>query len=181
MIFEKTGISGLFLIRPFSHEDSRGSFVKPFRKKAFEEKGLETDFKELYYSESVRGVIRGMHFQLPPEDHSKLVFCSSGEVLDVVLDLRKHSETYGKYQSFQLSSANRQELYIPKGMAHGFCSISEKATLVYLTSTEHSPEHDTGVRYDSFGFMWPVTDPILSPRDESFQSVENFVSPFGIE
>ncbi len=181
MTFEETSLSGLYLITPFSHEDSRGSFVKPFRKKAFEEKGLDTDFRELYYSESVKGVIRGMHFQLPPEDHNKIVFCTSGEVLDVVLDLRKDSGTYGKYQTFHLSATNRYELYIPKGVAHGFCSISDKATLVYLTSTEHSPANDTGVRYDSFGFQWPVADPILSPRDRDFPSVENFVSPFGNE
>src|SRR5947208_3114090 len=106
MKFTSTDISGLILIEPFFHEDARGSFVKSFHAGEFEEQGLRGDFRESYYSESVKDVIRGMHFQWPPYDHVKLVFCSAGEVLDVIVDLRKDSETFGKYQSFQLSEKN---------------------------------------------------------------------------
>jgi dTDP-4-dehydrorhamnose 3,5-epimerase len=171
-------LNGLYLIKPFHYEDERGSFVKTFHKASFAERGLETEFEESFYSESTKGVIRGMHFQLPPCDHAKLVFATSGEVLDVVLDLRKNEGTYGRYQSFQLSAENKHMLYIPSGMAHGFCALTDRATLFYFTGTMHSKTHDCGVRYDSFGFPWPVENPIASERDRKFLPLGEFDSPF---
>lgn len=178
MIFHETTIPGLIRIEPFFHADARGSFVKTFHEEEFKANGLESDFKESFYSESVKGVIRGMHFQLPPDEHVKLVFCTSGEVNDVILDLRKASPMFGKCQSFNLSGQNRQMLYIPKGCAHGFCTISEQATVFYFTSTIHSKLNDTGVRYDSFGYNWEIINPLLSERDLSFSLVSDFISPF---
>ena len=178
MKFNTTDIEGLLLVEPNHFVDARGSFVKTFHEDIFKAQGLETDLKESFYSESLKGVIRGMHFQLPPHDHAKLVFCTAGEVLDVALDLRKNSKTYGQCQSFSLSEGNKHMLYIPRGMAHGFCSISDKATLFYFTTSMHAAAHDTGVRYDSFGFNWPVDAPVLSDRDKSFPALGEFDSPF---
>lgn len=178
MDFQQTDIEGLFLIKPFVFEDERGTFVKTFHEEEFKKQGLEADFKESFYSESVKGVVRGMHFQLPPHDHAKLVFSTSGKVLDVVVDLRRSSKTFGKYQSFELSSENKNMLYIPRGLAHGFCAVSDKATLFYFTTSVHNKEHDAGIRFDSFGFDWPVTQPVLSPRDLNFPELKDFDSPF---
>lgn len=119
-----------------------------------------------------------MHFQTPPHDHAKLVFAMAGEVLDVVVDLRKSGNTYGKYEVFRLSADNRNMLYIPKGMAHGFCALTDDATMFYFTGTVHNAEHDAGIRYDSFGFNWPTASPIMSERDKSFPGLQDFDSPF---
>lgn len=178
MEFNKTNMPGLFLISPFSQKDERGSFVKTYHKNEFEAHGLKADFRESYYSESVRGVIRGMHFQVPPHQHIKLVYATAGEVVDVVVDLRKGSPTFRQFQSFNLSSENKLMLYIPEGLAHGFCVTSDKATMVYCTGTEYNQESDAGIRYDSFGFHWPVSSPILSERDKGFAGLDEFDSPF---
>ncbi len=178
MKFFPGSIPGVFLIEPFCHSDERGSFVKTFHENEFMEHGLEVAFKESFYSISKKGVIRGMHFQLPPHEHSKLVFCTVGEVLDVVLDLRKDSPSYGHFESFQLNENNRSMVYIPKGCAHGFLAMSDLATVYYNTSTVHHPASDTGIRYDSFGFSWPEGDKVLSDRDLSFKSFNDFISPF---
>jgi dTDP-4-dehydrorhamnose 3,5-epimerase len=176
--FLKQHISGLYLIKPFHSEDDRGSFVKTFHAGEFAKHHLEHDFKESYFSESVKGAIRGMHFQVPPHDHAKLVFAIQGSVLDVVIDLRKKSATYKQFRTFQLDDVQKAMLYLPSGMAHGFCALSEKATLYYLTTSVYSQKHDTGIRYDSFGFEWPVANPILSERDLGFEKFEDFDSPF---
>ena len=178
MKFNHTSIPGLFLIEPFFHRDNRGTFVKTFHEDEFREQGLETDFRESFYSESVKGVIRGMHFQLPPHDHVKLIFCTAGEVIDVIVDLRKSSPMYGKSESFSLSGENRNMLYVPRGCAHGFLVVSDNATVFYNTTTVHSKEHDSGILYNSFGFEWPLKNNILSDRDLSFQSLSDFISPF---
>jgi len=178
MEFIKQHIKGLYLIKPFMSEDSRGSFIKTFHAGEFEKHKLEYDFKESYYSESVKGAIRGMHFQTPPHDHAKLVFAIQGAVLDVALDLRKKSPTYKQFRTYQLDDVQKAMLYLPPGVAHGFCALTEKATLFYLTTSVYNKDHDTGVRYDSFGFKWPIAHPIVSERDMDFVTLEDFDSPF---
>jgi dTDP-4-dehydrorhamnose 3,5-epimerase len=178
MEFHPTPLDGLFLIKPFFHADARGSFIKTFHAEEFAKHGLENQFRESYYSTSNKGTIRGMHFQTPPHDHAKLVFVTSGEILDVIVDLRKSSKTFGKYASFNLSAENRDMLYIPRGMAHGFYALTDVATVFYFTGTEHNAAHDAGIRYDSFGFNWPVENPIVSDRDKSFPALKNFKSSF---
>lgn len=178
MQFQEATIPGLYLIEPYHYEDARGSFVKTFHADEFAEQGLEYEFRESFYSESMRGVIRGMHFQWPPHDHAKLVYCTSGEVLDVIVDLRSDSPSFKQYLTFSLSAENKKVLYIPRGLAHGFCAITERATLVYMTTSEYSQHHDTGIRYDSFGFDWPVVNPIISDRDASFIPLEELETPF---
>jgi dTDP-4-dehydrorhamnose 3,5-epimerase len=174
-------IAGCFELQPKVFEDARGRFVKIFHEQAFKEQGLETNFVEEYYSVSYKNVIRGMHFQLPPMDHVKMVYCVQGEVLDAVVDLRIGSPTYGEYALFELSAAKANSIYIPKGMAHGFCVRSEQAIMVYKVSSIYSPAHDAGILWDSLGIAWPMKDAILSARDRGFLALGQFESPFRYE
>lgn len=178
MKIRKTNIAGLFVIDLFHAEDNRGGFVKTFHKESFDKMGLNSDFQESFFSINNKGVIRGMHFQTPPHDHDKLVYCTNGRLNDVILDIRKESPTYGKYASIELSGDNYRAIYIPKGMAHGFESLEDRTMMTYLTSTMHQPTHDTGIRFDSFGKKWSISNPILNERDLSWPSLEKFNSPF---
>lgn len=159
-------------------EDQRGDLVKLFHRHWFEKNEMPFEPREEFYSTSGKDVLRGMHFQVPPADHAKLVTCLSGKVLDVILDLRKDSDSYGQFSSAELSDENRHFLFIPSGFAHGFLSLSEASVLHYLTGTEHSPEHDRGVRWDSFDFDWPVRNPLISKRDLEHPALADFRSPF---
>ena len=173
-----TELPGLQLIRPRIFQDARGSFVKTFHCNSFRELGLDFEPHEEFFSTSAKGVLRGMHFQLPPAAHAKLIYCIVGSVLDIVLDLRRESPTSGRCCKRELNAANREMLFIPVGFAHGFLALEDGATMVYQTSTIHSPAHDAGVRWDSFGFDWPVKSPILSERDQKFPPLRDFISPF---
>ena len=178
MELKKTLLEGCFEIKPKTFLDQRGTFTKTFHKKEFKRLGLNSDWKEDYYTYSKKYVIRGMHLQLPPSDHFKLVHCLYGEVLDVLLDLRSASPSFGKTHSLKLSSKKKNGIYISKGIAHGFLSLTEKSLLTYKVSSEHSIKHDTGVFWNSFGFEWPVKNPIISDRDKTFEELKNFNSPF---
>jgi dTDP-4-dehydrorhamnose 3,5-epimerase len=171
-------LPGVRLLEPRLFRDERGTFVKIYHEEAFSSMGVHFAWREEYYSISQRGVLRGMHFQVPPAEHSKLIYCSRGRVLDVLLDLRLDSATFARSAGLELSAANRRVLFIPSGLAHGFLSLEDDSTLVYKTSTVHSPEHDAGIRWDSFGFNWDVTAPVLSTRDVAFPSMSDFKSPF---
>jgi dTDP-4-dehydrorhamnose 3,5-epimerase len=170
-----------FELQPKAFDDARGRFVKVFHEQAFSAQGLETNFVEEYYSVSHQNVVRGMHFQLPPMDHVKMVYCVQGEVMDAVVDLRVGSPTYGQHALFELSAEKANSIYIPKGMAHGFCVISEQATMVYKVSSVYSPEHDAGILWNSTSIPWPANEVILSARDQSFPAFDKFVSPFRYE
>lgn len=178
MTAETTELPGVLRLKPSIFRDNRGEFVKTFHRDQFRALGLEFEPREQFFSTSRRGVIRGMHFQLPPSDHNKIVFCLQGTVLDVVLDLRKSSPAFGQSLSCELSDANRTCLFIPRGCAHGFLSLTEPSLLMYQTSTEHDPACDAGIRWDSFGFPWSETSPVLSVRDQSFPALSEFASPF---
>jgi len=115
-----------------------------------------------------------MHFQSPPYDHNKFVYVTSGEVLDVVVDIRKESKTYGKYFSIILSDSNNNSLYIGKGFAHGYLTKSKSATMIYMTSSVHNASHDTGIKWDSFGFNWGIGEPIVSDRDNNLKDLSQF-------
>ncbi len=178
MIFKPSSLQGALILDLPAFTDERGLFVKTFHETMFRESGIVFALRESYFSHSVKDVIRGMHFQLPPHGHSKVVFCPQGAILDVIVDLRKESPTYGQYEAQELSSVNHRALYIPEGFAHGFKSLTDDAVTYYLVSSEYSREHDTGIRYDSFGFDWDVPSPVMSPRDRSFVVLEDFDSPF---
>lgn len=173
-----TPLAGCLELRPRVFGDERGRFVKTFHAGQFRDLGLETGFREQYYSVSGRGVLRGMHFQTPPDDHAKLVTCLDGEVMDAVVDLRRGSPTYGQAYALTLSGAEATLLYVPAGLAHGFFTLSDSATLLYNVTSVHSPAHDAGVRWDSVGVAWPGAQPILSARDAAFPRLEEFDSPF---
>ena len=119
-----------------------------------------------------------MHFQTPPHQHSKIVFCPQGAILDVIIDLRRNSPTYGRYYAYELSAENHRAYYIPEGFAHGFKSLTDDAITYYLVSSEHSQANDTGILYNSFGFDWQLENPVISARDLSFITIEDFDSPF---
>ena len=119
-----------------------------------------------------------MHFQTPPHQHSKIVFCPQGSILDVIVDLRKASPTYGQYFAHELSADNHKALYIPEGFAHGFKAVSDDAMTYYLVTSEHNKAHDAGIRYDSIGLDWGLEHPIISDRDLSFVALKDYDSPF---
>lgn len=172
-----TAIPGCLELRPTPHQDHRGRFVKAFHTPTFDALGLRTDFKEAFHSTSHAGVLRGMHFQIPPCQHAKLVTCLTGGILDVVLDLRRASPTFGQAVGVELSAETGALLYVPEGCAHGF--LAREASLVhYSVTSEHAPDCDRGIRWDSFGFPWPVTEPILSARDQAFPALDAFSTPF---
>lgn len=178
MKLHATSIPGCFEIEAVQRLDARGNFVKTFRATSFRELGLEAGFTESFYSTSQQDVLRGMHFQMPPADGAKLVYCLQGEILDVALDLRVGSPAFGKFATFQLSPNRANSAYIPRGVAHGFLTISGPATLVYNVSSEYDPALDAGILWDSFAMEWPMAAPRLSDRDRSFPTLAAFQSPF---
>lgn len=174
MKIESTEIEGVFIIDNFNAADDRGLFVKTFNRNTFNENHLDFQIKESYYSISNKNVIRGMHFQLPPFDHDKLVYVPKGSILDVVLDLRKKSKTFKQHISIKLSADNKKSIFIPKGLAHGFKSLEDGTITVYNVSSEYNTESDKGVKFDSFGFDWNTNGSVLSTRDKEFQSLDSF-------
>jgi dTDP-4-dehydrorhamnose 3,5-epimerase len=178
MIFQKTPLHDVYVIAQTVSKDKRGYFVKNFQSSLFAKHNLECDFKESYYTESHKNVIRGMHFQTPPHDHAKLITVISGTIIDVVLDIRKSSKTYGRYFEIELSRDNGKSLYIPRGCAHGFGVLGDMAIAYYQVTSEHNPDHDSGIRLDGFGFSWPIANPVISDRDSAFPALNNFESPF---
>jgi len=175
--FTTTEISDVYIVDNFHSKDERGDFVKTYNAEKIQETGLNIFFKESYYSKSVKNVIRGMHFQSPPYDHEKLVYVTEGKIIDVVLDLRNGSASYGKYTVIQLDEFERSVL-IPKGCAHGFLTLTDSATVVYMVSSVYNSKADNGILWNSFGFDWKVDKPILSERDRSFIQFTHFESPF---
>ncbi|MEZ5047768.1 MAG: dTDP-4-dehydrorhamnose 3,5-epimerase family protein [Chitinophagaceae bacterium] len=178
MTCSDTAIADLKVIDFFSNEDKRGVFVKTFHRSAFKNLGIDFELKESFYSTSIKDTIRGMHFHMPPHEHTKIVFCIDGSILDVALDLRKESLTYGQYFTIELNSLHHKALYIPKGFAHGFATLSEAATTFYFVDGEYHAASDQGIRFDSFGLEWSIHNPLLSERDLQFQTFSQFQSPF---
>lgn len=178
MEVENTPINGLKLIHLKNLVDARGSFIKTYNNGFFKQHNLNFTLRESYFSISAKNVIRGMHFQAPPAEHIKLVYLNNGAVLDVVLDIRKESQTYGQFFTTIISSNNPVLLYIPVGCAHGFLSLQNNTIVSYLQTSSYHREYDKGVRYNSFGMHWGINNPILSTRDQSFPELKNFNSPF---
>jgi dTDP-4-dehydrorhamnose 3,5-epimerase len=176
--FIKTNIADCYEIHTNFFEDTRGRFVKVFHDYEFKKFSLNVNFVEQYYSISLPRVVRGLHFQLPPHDHAKLVYCIEGEVMDIALDLRVGSPTYGKHFSTILTSKKGNMVYLPSGIAHGFSTINKTSTLVYNLTTVHHPESDVGVLWNSAEIEWPNSKPIISNRDQNFPKLKDFVSPF---
>jgi len=173
-----TGIPGCLEIFGPVFNDKRGLFVKTLHADAFSNLGLERNFAEEYYTFSLPRVLRGLHFQVPPYDHLKIVCCAQGEVMDAVVDLRRGSPTYGKYDIFRLSPEKGNMVYIPPGLAHGYYVTGTGALMLYKVTTAYSPDHDRGVSWNSAGIPWPDDSPVVSDRDAGFPTLGEFDSPF---
>lgn len=173
-----TEFNDLYVLEYNSFKDNRGEFVKTIHKDVFIENKLEWNFAESFYSVSHKNVFRGMHFQYCPNDHEKLVYVVKGAILDVVLDLRSDSKTYGKFFTIELSEYDRIGLYIGKGLAHGFLSLEENTIVEYHTTTVQSKECEGGVKWDSFGYEMPIKNSIISQRDDAFPPFDKGIKYF---
>lgn len=177
--FTPTPLSGAFEIALPIFTDERGGFRKVFNDDLFRDQGIRFELRESYYSFSALSVVRGMHFQLPPFQHSKVVYCPVGRILDVIIDLRRHSASYGTYYAAELSEENAKALYIPEGFAHGFQALTDGAVTAYLVSSGYQRSADTGILWNSFGMVWPLEGkPLISERDRRFLPLSEFNSPF---
>ncbi len=171
--YKETTINNLFLISAKFSVDQRGYFTKHYQQSALKAI-FEKPFVESYYSVSVKGAIRGMHYQAPPYAHIKLVVVPKGSITDVVVDLRGNSATYGRYETFDLNEKNRLGLLIPEGLAHGFLSREDNTIVFYQQSSEYHPESDKGILWNSFGYDWRITNPVISERDKSFMQFSEY-------
>ncbi len=169
MIFATTHIRGLFIIEPNLFTDSRGYFFESFNQQIFEKNLGPVGFVQDNESKSTYGVLRGLHFQRPPFAQAKLVRCIEGEVLDVALDVRKDSPTFGKHFSIILSGENKKQLFIPKGFAHGYAVLSKQATIAYKVDGYYAPDHDSGIIWNdpNLAIDWKILpdNVIISPKD----------------
>jgi dTDP-4-dehydrorhamnose 3,5-epimerase len=166
------------LINCFSSKDARGEFTKIFNYEDYKKNNMNIFVKETYYSRSMKDVIRGMHFQLPPYDHEKLVHVVNGSIEDVLLDLRKDSPTYGNIFTYILKDVDNAALYVPKGFAHGFKCLEDNTLMLYQVTSIYDKKHDAGIAYDSIGYDWKIDKPIVSNRDLGFIKFNEFESPF---
>lgn len=171
-------LPGCFILQFPAFRDNRGVFVKTIQHSLFAAHGLDAEFREMFYTVSERDVLRGMHVQLPPHDHAKVVYCTSGAICDVALDLRVGSPTFGEHDVYELSGLARNGLYLPRGVAHGFFVREGPAVMMYHVTSEHDSAHDVGVLWNSFGAPWPSANPIVSLRDGGFEPLAHFRSPF---
>ncbi|MPL92355.1 dTDP-4-dehydrorhamnose 3,5-epimerase [bioreactor metagenome] len=172
MKYIQTEIAGLWIIEPKVLSDSRGYFMESFKQELFNQNVGKVDFIQENESGSSRGVLRGLHYQLAPYSQAKLVRVIEGTVLDVAVDLRKGSPTFGKYMAVELSGQNKRQFYIPQGFAHGFHVLSERAVFTYKVDNPYMPSHERSLRFDDpqIGIDWQITDPenvILSEKDKT--------------
>lgn len=181
----KTDIEGVVIIEPRIFTDARGYFFESFSQCEFDEKVGQIDFVQDNESKSSYGVMRGLHFQRPPFTQSKLVRCVKGAVLDVAVDIRKGSPTYGKHVSVELTEDNHKQFFVPRGFAHGFIVLSETAVFQYKCDNFYHPEADGGINIldNSLGIYWriPIDQAILSEKDTKHPLLKDFDSPFDIK
>jgi len=175
---EQLPLPGMLSIQPTVHTDERGRLIKLFHEEAFGAFGLPRQFTEVFVSDSRKRVVRGLHFQRPPSACGKVVTCLAGAVFDVAVDLRHGSPTFGEHAIVTLNGESATMLYLPPGLAHGFAVLGDHALMAYLATSQHNPELDDGVRWDSAGLPWPYRDPIVSERDRSLLPLSRLASPF---
>jgi len=184
MNFIKTEIDGVFIVEPKVFGDERGYFFESFSAREFDMFFPGVAFVQDNESKSSYGVVRGLHFQIPPFSQSKLVRCVRGTVLDVIVDLRTGSRTYGKYVATELSEENHRSLFIPKGFAHGFSVLSQEAVFQYKCDEFYHPEAEGGIYAldGELGIDWkiPVDKMVMSPKDRQREGIGTFVSPFTV-
>lgn len=178
--FEQTAIPEVIVVTPKLYKDTRGSFSEIYKRSEFKANGIPDRFIQDNYSYSVRGVLRGLHYQKHPKAQAKLVQIVRGEVFDVAVDIRKGSPTYGRWVGVKLSRKNRRLLYIPAGFAHGFCVLSSAAEMVYKVTEEYAPELDRGILWSDseISVRWPIDAPIISDKDSALPSLSGSDNDF---
>ncbi len=177
MLFEfvRTEITDVILIKPKIFLDDRGFFLESYKRSDYKKAGIDVEFIQDNHSQSIKGVLRGLHFQKKPYEQGKLVRCIKGAIFDVAVDVRKGSATFGRWVAYELTEENNFMIWIPQGFAHAFLTLSERAEVMYkVSNSEYAPEYDAGVRWDDpdIAIQWPlkkygIVQPILSPKDAS--------------
>ena len=182
MKFIKTDISDVYIIEPSVFQDTRGYFLESYNQNKFEKFIGNISFVQDNESKSSKGVLRGLHFQKPPFAQAKLVRCIEGKVLDVAVDIRKESKTYGNHIAVELSGENKKQLFVPRGFAHGFVVLSESATFAYKVDNTYAPDHDAGIRWNDkeLNIQWDMEDSkvLVSEKDAELPFLSEFESPF---
>lgn len=178
MQVEPTELPGVLIIVPRVFGDARGFFFESYNQETFRAHGIDTVFVQDNHSKSVRGTLRGLHFQLAPAAQVKLIRCVRGAIWDVAVDIRVGSPTFSKWVGVELTADNFRQLYIPIGFAHGFCVLSEEAEVLYKTSYVYSPSHERGIIWNDpmLNIAWPVAEPLLSARDQRAGSLADYLS-----
>lgn len=172
--FERLKIPDVILIKPKPFKDDRGFFLESYKASVFKDGGISDTFVQDNHSRSSQGILRGLHYQKEPKAHSKLVSVVRGEILDVAVDIRKGSPTYGQWVSAVLSEDNHHQLFVPLGFAHGFYVLSKTADVTYKISSEYAGDHDRGIAWNdpTIGIDWGTASPILSERDKVQPSLD---------
>ena len=182
MKFVNTSIEGLVIIEPTVFGDNRGYFLESYNKKKFEEAIGKVSFVQDNESKSSKGVLRGLHFQKPPYAQAKLVRCIEGKVLDVAVDIREGSETFGQHVTIELSGENKKQVFIPRGFAHGFLVLSNTAIVSYKVDNSYAPTFDSGIRWDDsmLNIQWGVNERevLVSEKDANLPFFSEFETPF---
>ncbi|ABD89731.1 dTDP-4-dehydrorhamnose 3,5-epimerase [Rhodopseudomonas palustris] len=182
MTIDELNIPGVVVLTPKRFADDRGWFMETYSHPALQALGIELDFVQDNHSLSLHtGTLRGLHFQTPPHAQAKLVRCVRGRILDVAVDVRANSPTYGQYASAELSAADARQIFIPVGFAHGFVTLEPDTEVVYKVSDIYAPQCDGGIRWNdpTIAFPWNIEHgPFLSPKDEKLPLLADFVSPF---
>jgi dTDP-4-dehydrorhamnose 3,5-epimerase len=163
-----TKLADVAVIEPAVHGDHRGFFMESYNRQRFAENGIANNFIQDNQSLSAEaGVLRGLHYQLDPKAQTKLIRVLAGAIYDVVVDIRKDSPTFGQWEGFVLSDANHRQLLVPRGFAHGFCTLQQNTQVLYKVDAYYSPEHDRGIAWNdpALGIDWPASNPILSEKD----------------
>jgi len=180
MEFKKLSIDGLVLINPKIHKDSRGYFYETFNDRLFKKNGIDINFLQDNESLSVKGILRGLHFQNPPYGQGKLVRVGSGSILDVAVDIRKNSKTYGQYESMLLSEENKLMFWIPEGFAHGFLSLENNTKLIYKCTNIYNRDSESGIKWNDkkLNIDWNYTDPLVSEKDDELLEFNFFENKY---
>ncbi|MDB3085878.1 dTDP-4-dehydrorhamnose 3,5-epimerase [Clostridioides difficile] len=173
-----TNLEGCVEILPDMFEDKRGTIIKPYHHPSFKELGINENFDEDLFVKSKKGVIRGLHFQRDPFGQSKLIYCISGSILDVAVDIRKDSKTYGEYVCFNLNAEKMNMAYIPNGFAHGYEVLEENTAVIYKLSSKYSPESEGGIKWDSMDICWNEKNPIISDKDKELPTFFEYTTNF---
>ncbi len=182
MIVKKRRLDGVFEIQLESHEDNRGFFMRTYDDKTFENYDINKKWVQENHSFSVtKDIVRGLHFQFPPHSETKLIRVVNGEIYDVFVDLRKNSSMFGRWDGIKLSNKNKKMIFIPRGFAHGFCTLTKNCNVLYKVDNYYSPKHEGSIRWDDpdLAINWPVKKPILSKKDLNAKTFKEFCEEYG--